>query len=163
MNIATALVTYDPGPPVIEYAAGFMFNDNGTQVLLIKKNRPQHMAGLLNAIGGHMEGEEMPMTAMIREFKEETGVTFVGWTRLCELIGTDPKGNPFIVYFFCANSNLAVSSAKTMEEEPIVVHSVNSTNGLMSNLNWLMAMAWNRLFGNDKCTYFSINESEYSV
>ena len=40
---------------------------------VIKKERPVWQAGLLNAIGGHVEKGEYPVEAMQREFLEETG------------------------------------------------------------------------------------------
>lgn len=52
---------------------GFMFNEDRTQVALILKQRPDWQAGLLNGVGGHVEGKEGTVPAMCREFKEETG------------------------------------------------------------------------------------------
>lgn len=37
-----------------DYVVGFMFNDRGSSVVLITKNRPSIQAGLLNGPGGAM-------------------------------------------------------------------------------------------------------------
>ena len=58
----------------IYYVVGFLFNPDMTEVVLIKKNRPDWQKGLLNGVGGKIESGEDPITAMIREFKEETGI-----------------------------------------------------------------------------------------
>jgi len=44
------------------------------QVLLLKVNRGG-WAGLYNGIGGHLEQGEDPLTAAVRELREETGLT----------------------------------------------------------------------------------------
>ncbi len=41
------------------------------KVLLIRKNHPDYQAGKLNGIGGKVEPGEDPLTAMVRECKEE--------------------------------------------------------------------------------------------
>jgi len=43
-------------------------------VALIRKRRPDWQAGRWNGIGGHREGFELPLDAMVREFEEETSV-----------------------------------------------------------------------------------------
>ena len=63
----------------IYYVVGFLFNPDMTEVVLIKKNRPDWQKGLLNGVGGKIESGEDPITAMIREFKEETGVEIYNW------------------------------------------------------------------------------------
>lgn len=56
------------------YVLGFMFDDDLTHVIMIKKNRPKWQIGYLNGVGGKKEFDEDFIDAMIREFKEETGV-----------------------------------------------------------------------------------------
>lgn len=53
------------------YCLGFVFYDR--KVLLLRKNRPKWQAGKLNGLGGHIEDNESPWSAMQREFQEETG------------------------------------------------------------------------------------------
>lgn len=69
------------------YVVGFLFDDNMTQVCMIKKSRPVWQNGLLNGIGGKIDERETPLEAMIREFREETGVdtTARTWSHVCTL------------------------------------------------------------------------------
>ena len=55
------------------YVLGFAFTTDG-RVALIQKKRPAWQAGRLNGIGGKVEGTEHSAAAMVREFREETGV-----------------------------------------------------------------------------------------
>ena len=57
---------------MIQYVLGFAFSEDGSQVLLINKNRPDWQAGKLNGIGGKVENNEAIIDAMVREFREET-------------------------------------------------------------------------------------------
>ena len=56
------------------YVVGFLFNQDRNKVALIKKLKPQWQKGLLNGVGGKIEAGETSKEAMIREFREETGV-----------------------------------------------------------------------------------------
>jgi 8-oxo-dGTP pyrophosphatase MutT (NUDIX family) len=64
------------------YCLGFAFNEDRTKVVLIKKNKPDFLKGLLTGVGGYVEPNETPEEAMPREFEEETGVLITGW-KLC--------------------------------------------------------------------------------
>ena len=59
---------------VIKYVLGFAFSPDNSKVLLIRKERPKWQSGLLNGVGGKVEGEEWLREAMVREFKEETDI-----------------------------------------------------------------------------------------
>ena len=47
-----------------EYVLAFIFDTKLNQILLIKKNRPDYQAGLLNGIGGKIEPNETPIKAV---------------------------------------------------------------------------------------------------
>jgi len=70
-----------------KYVAGLLFSPSREHVLLIRKNRPAWQAGKLNGIGGHIEEGEIPLAAMMREFKEETGMSVKNWKHFCKLSG----------------------------------------------------------------------------
>lgn len=53
-----------------EYCVGFAFY--GSDVVLIRKARPEFQKGLLNGVGGKIEFGESAVQAMVREFFEET-------------------------------------------------------------------------------------------
>lgn len=54
------------------YCLGFRCDSTG--VLLIEKRTPEWQRGLVNGLGGHVEDNESAVTAMVREFREESGI-----------------------------------------------------------------------------------------
>lgn len=85
---------------MIHYVNGFMFNCDMTQIMLIKKNKPDWQKDKYNGIGGKVEIYENPEECMIREFKEETGIdTFKGeWKHFLDL--TVPKHDGFVQFYY---------------------------------------------------------------
>lgn len=77
-----------------KYVVGFMCYAD--QVALIRKVRPKWQEGLLNGIGGHIEKNETPIKAMIREFQEETGHLEKYWREYCVMQGTGWKVHCFV-------------------------------------------------------------------
>lgn len=62
---------------ITRYVCGFLFHDDN--VLLVRKNRPDWQAGLLNGVGGKCEGHETPHFSMVREFQEtDLGLSMAG-------------------------------------------------------------------------------------
>ena len=47
-----------------KYVAGFMFSSDKSEVLLVEKMSPEWQRGLLNGIGGKIEGGETPLEAI---------------------------------------------------------------------------------------------------
>ena len=70
---------------MIQYVLGFAFNETKEKVALIKKLKPDWQKGKFNGVGGKLEPEELPMEAMVREFKEETGYSSTegDWNFFC--------------------------------------------------------------------------------
>lgn len=64
-----------------EFVLGFRFCREPVTgrrlVAVIRKNRPAYLAGLYNGVGGKIEPLEPEVDAMVREFREETGVQTV--------------------------------------------------------------------------------------
>lgn len=59
---------------------GFAFYDGPermNRVLLLRKKKPEEHKGLLNGFGGKVEDNETAEQAMVREFKEEAGITTI--------------------------------------------------------------------------------------
>lgn len=54
------------------YVLGVLLDEDEKHVLVILKNRPAWQLGKLNCVGGKIEGDELPIAAMTREFLEET-------------------------------------------------------------------------------------------
>jgi 8-oxo-dGTP diphosphatase len=119
------------------YVAGFLFSEDYSKIVLIKKNKPEWQAGFLNGTGGKIElTDDSPLFAMIREFKEETGYEVKTWQEFCKLSGKDWE-----VYFFKAVGD--VTKVSTQESEEIVVIPISEYRRypLIQNLNWLIPMA----------------------
>lgn len=129
------------------YCLGFLFCLSGSHVVvLIKKNRPEWQAGLLNGVGGKVEAGEHPGAAMRREFLEETGVEIKDWTPFAEMIFKECD-----VYCFAASDNDPENSrvflVQSMTEEEVGIYSVNTPGPTprIPNLQWLIPMALSRL------------------
>src|SRR6185312_1913393 len=100
------------------YVVGFAFNDN--HVLLIEKKRPNWQKGLLNGLGGHIEDNEHPIDAMIREFEEECGISSNNsdWEQFAIM-----KGEDWICYCFRSRNMFDLAPAKkTTDEEPKIIN-----------------------------------------
>lgn len=120
-----------------EYVAGFMFNQKPvTSVALVLKLRPAWQANRHNGIGGKIEPGESPLEAMIREFREETGVHHEEWEHTVTLF----KENDFRVYFFRAFSD-QVFEAQSLDE-PIKVLPVEDLPRVptIGNVQWLVPL-----------------------
>ena len=120
-----------------EYVAGFLFDTTRERVVLIEKKKPPWQAGLHNAVGGKIKTGEQPRDAMVREFREETGLSVYDWSEFCFLHHTKDEWG---VRFFMGIG--AVNEIKQMEDEkPDVfnIHSLPPT--VISHLHWLIPLA----------------------
>lgn len=119
-----------------DYVVGFLFRNGGDEVALIRKNKPSWQKGLLNGVGGKIEFDEHPLTAMIREFEEEAGPFIVNWR--CFAVMTLKHGNK--IYFYASHEIVEVES-KTDEEVSWYPVAHLRQYGILSNLNWLVPLA----------------------
>jgi len=130
---------------VTEYVAGFVFDRTSESVALIHKIRPKWQRNKLNGIGGHIEDNEQPINAMIREFKEEAGIVITGWRHFCTLFGNgyehegDWRVYFFLVYF--ARDKLLTELGGTDEEVFWVRYNHLREVDVLPNLHWLIPMA----------------------
>ncbi len=134
---------------------GFMFDQGHEEVLLINKVKPAWMAGTLNGPGGSIEANELPIDAMVREWKEETDIDTKAedWREFAVIM--HPKID---IYFFRAIVPWKVmSGAKAMpqfdetgrkkhDDELLQLVNVrefiaNLAPGALPNLRWLIPMA----------------------
>ena len=101
------------------YVVGFLFVEDNTKCLMVKKNKPDFMRGFWNGIGGEIESEDLTTHhAMCREYFEETGI-HVDWI-------------PFaILYRPSATITCFWASHREMEK-------VAKVNDVGEELSWLM-------------------------
>lgn len=100
----------------MEYVVGFAFDLTQENLMMIRKNRPDWMAGRLNGIGGKIEIGETPIQAMIRECQEEADITIENW----ESIHTISFENGDKLYAFVTQNN-KIENAITKTDEVIVI------------------------------------------
>ena len=124
------------------YVVGFMFNADESLVVLLRKRRPDWQAGKLNGMGGHVEPGESYGPAMVREGREESGLT-PDWEHFAVL-----GGNGWEMYCYRAvqGDPCAVPPHNDVGEQ-FEVHTVASVTSAMvetiPNLRWLVPMALN--------------------
>ena len=120
-----------------DYVLGFAF-DTLINVCLIRKIRPQWQRGLLNGIGGHMEETDLnPHAAMVREFKEETGVLFERWEHFVTL----GRADDFSCICFRAFGVPLDEVQSTTDETVRIFPARQLPVGTISNLRWLVPLA----------------------
>lgn len=87
-----------------KYVLGFLFNESG-EILLIMKNRPSFLKGTVNGVGGKVEADEDALGSLIREYREETGLDVSGatWINFASMIFEDADIECFCAhkYDFC--------------------------------------------------------------
>lgn len=131
-------------PP--EFVIGFLFDETHEHVLLIKKRRPEMMAGLLNGVGGKRKKREDIEKAMRREFVEETGIRVNKWRQFAiiqvthQMIVDDPKA---LVYAFTATLNgERLEPAQITDETPDWYRVTDLLrHPMVHDLPWLVHMA----------------------
>lgn len=132
--------------PTRQWVVGFLLDTDATQVVLIRKNRPDWQAGKLNGVGGKVEPGEGLRDAMAREFLEETGRTVEDWHHFLDL--TWEQGVVHFLRSFASWSML--DECATVTDEEIEVHTFDALlapgNPLRAtpNLLWLIPLAAHR-------------------
>lgn len=123
-----------------DYVVGFLFNAEGTRVVLMEKKRPDWQVGKLNGPGGKVASNETPHQAMEREFKEETGASGVFWRPFCQM-----KHRANTIIYFMGKADVEVES-KT--DEPARWYDLNNDDDVslimekcVHNLHWLLPLA----------------------
>jgi len=138
-------MSLDPDP-LVEATCGLMLSPDMGSVALVRKNRPEFQAGLLNGPGGKLEPGEQPIDAMIREFREETGAetTVDAWQRLLEF-----HAPGWLVHFFCCTGDL--SSLRQVTDEAVVVVPIVGLGAarVVHNLLWIVPFAVDALQARD--------------
>ena len=138
------------------YVLGFLFNNDFTQVMVIRKNKPQWQAGRMNGLGGHVEPQEPLAIAMRREFREESGQDVEGWSTFGRLHGADWQ---VFLYWAIKPEAMVCNVCDEGTVLPVFVDELHK-HPVLPNLHYLIPMAINHATRQDSCPYFDIRESE---
>lgn len=139
-----------------KYVAGLLFSEDKGRVCLILKNKPEWQAGKFNAIGGKIEGSELPKKAMEREFLEETGI-LISASRWRDWMNLTDRRNYIVSFQYAYATEDELRGVRQMESEKPSVFNVKSLpNNLIPNLNWIIQMAL--FMENENCNTFEVVE-----
>lgn len=128
------------------YVLGLAFSENGKDILLIQKTKPEWQAGKLNGIGGKVEPYEGFNCAMVREFLEETELytTVAQWDYIGKLKGRDWNGGTFTVYVYTLfHDDICFFKSPTEEQVRLIPVESLERYPHIPNLDWLVPMALN--------------------
>lgn len=128
-----------------KYVLGFALHTDHEQILLIRKSRPAWQRGLINGVGGKIKPAELACDAMVREFKEETGLDtdLEAWTYFATLEGEQPD----FWCVFCYAAILDIFTALPQTDEPLLyVHSGSPPPDSVPDLAWLIPLAKETIF-----------------
>jgi 8-oxo-dGTP diphosphatase len=126
------------------YVAGLLMTEDCRYVVLIRKAKPEWQRGRLNGVGGKIEsGDQTSVAAMVREFREETGLTVKAerWQRFATVAGAWGS-----VKFFRAFGHIEeLMQAKTTAPDEGAVGLFWIDDALLAeclpNLSWLLPLA----------------------
>jgi 8-oxo-dGTP diphosphatase len=123
----------------MRYVVGLAFSEDRNHLVMIEKQRPTWQAGLLNGVGGKIELGELPLAAMVREFREETGVHIAAdrWQALAELRGSD-----FELFFYTVATDdvhdvQSITDERVVKVDPWLIHAMET----VSNIPVMVALA----------------------
>lgn len=123
-----------------EYVLGFLFTSDFKQALLLRKAKPEWQKGLLNGIGGKIEKfDRFPLSAMHREFKEETSCNARFWSKFAIMCSDEWVVHCYASYL----DQTRLTGYQGTEEEPVAAYEVDKldTFQCVPNLLWLLPMA----------------------
>lgn len=108
----------------MKYVLGLAFDSTLDRIILIeKKNGPATIVNRLNGPGGKIEGGELPVEAMVREFREEVGVNTDHLEWLPVHYYSDPN---YTIHVFAIVLDERFDLAHTRETEEVYVVPRNS-------------------------------------
>lgn len=131
------------------YVLGFLFANDLSNVLLIRKLRPNWQAGKLNGVGGKIEStDKTTEEAMTREFEEETGLIVLPerWQHFAVMRGPD-----FALHAYRAFSH-NLEGAQSMTDEKVEIVPIDPNGhpchdfNYVPNVHWLLPLALDRQY-----------------
>lgn len=132
-----------------KWVLGFLFDDSGREVVLIKKSLdrgPDHIRGRLNGLGGNVVEGESSDEAMAREGREEAGVE-PEWQFMFNYLVYHGAGVIGTVTVYRARDTDQFIAASTMEDEEVSKFEVDDPDDALilrkhgvKNIPWMIAL-----------------------
>lgn len=125
---------------MIQYVLGFMFDVPRRKLLLIRKHRPDWQRGQFNGIGGKVKSGETGLAAMVREFREETGIETITfqWTQVVQI-----QNPQWTMYVYAASGDSTKARQRT--DEPVMIVSMDRLpSDCLPNLFWMVPLCLDR-------------------
>lgn len=127
------------------YVLGFAFNPAKTHFVGIDKRRgPVDVVDHINGVGGHVEWEESPIDAMVREFREETGVATVckDWRVFADLRCLVPGHEWKVSVYKAVLTAAQFAACRSCTDEPVLPVSCTELHPrVVRNVPALVALA----------------------
>jgi len=125
--------------PTEVYVCGLLFSKERTHIALILSATSEWQEGRFNGIGGRVGELESIESAMIREFKEETGLYFNDWSPFAQ--GDSLDGQKRVIFWRGFDDKVFKIKSKTGER--IVVLEIKNIDfrSCIPNLSWLIPLA----------------------
>lgn len=120
------------------YVVGFAFDRYSNQVLLINRIAKNGYTEGYNGLGGKIEDNENRLQAMIREFKEESGLVCKNWLEIGRMYGENWEC--FIFFSFIPWEQI---QKRVTEEGVIEWHSLDNipyNSQDFTNIPWIISM-----------------------
>ena len=120
-----------------EYSVGIIFDHELKKVLLVLKNRPEHLKGTYNGPGGKFEDEDKDyFDCIVREVCEECAlVTKKSDWKYCGVLNSSDRA----VYFLTLVYSGFNEDAKKSTDEDIFWLDLNQLpNHLSNNMEWII-------------------------
>ncbi|PIR85729.1 hypothetical protein COU14_02770 [Candidatus Kaiserbacteria bacterium CG10_big_fil_rev_8_21_14_0_10_44_10] len=127
------------------FTVGLIFDSTLSEVVLMEKTHPEWQKGKLNGIGGKVEEGESVMECIVREVKEEAGVSSQSndWIHFATLFEGVSK-----IEFFALKYTGNKSEIKTLTDEKVSWYPVNNLpQNLVAGIGWLVPLALEKLSG----------------
>jgi len=97
-------------------AAIILENDSGEFLLALRDNKPNiPFPNCWDLIGGHVEDGETPEQALIREYKEELGLTLKEYEFFKEYVCLEGDAYENTKYIFCGKINIPIEKITLYE------------------------------------------------
>ena len=97
-------------------AAIILENDSGEFLLALRDNKPTiPFPNCWDLIGGHVDDGETPEQALIREYKEELGLTLKEYKFFREYVCLEGDAYENIKYIFCGKINIPIEEITLYE------------------------------------------------